>query len=126
MRITNDRSIRVSRGETLRLLSNTANLSLLGANASAGQVLEVQFPSAGGSHQLEAASIGGGDLTVTSGSGAKWTTQLFPGSNVFEFVVEPEPDAWYCENDDGTPPPHPVSKGDSICPYCGGRVIHRG
>jgi len=126
MKVTSDRKIQVSQGETLKLQSNTANLSLLGGNASAGQILHIQFPSEGGTHHLQATSFGGGNLTITSSLGEQWTTELSPGSNLFQFVVEPEPDDWYCENDNGIPPPHPVSKGDSICEYCGGKVIHRG
>jgi len=113
MRVTSDSKIQVSRGETLKLQSSSANLSLLGKEVDAGQELHIQLSSVVGTHQLEATSIGRGNLTISSSSGEQWTTALFPGSNVFEFVVEPEPDVWYCENDDGAPP-HPVSKGEPI------------
>ena len=125
MKITNDRKIRISRGEILQLQSSAAKLSLLGADTEAGEELSIEVPPGRSMLRLQATSAGIGSLKVTSSTGEHWTTTLFPGSNLFEFVVEPEADEWYCENDDGNPP-HPVSKGDSICEYCGGKVIQGG
>jgi len=124
MRITGDRKIQVSEGETLTLQSTTANLSLLAQQADAGQELKIKFPLVNGTHQLRALSIGVGNLTIRSRSGQEWTTKLLAGPNLFNFLVEPVPDVWYCENDDGEPPPHPVSKGATVCEFCGGKIIY--
>lgn len=125
MKITNDRIVQISRGETLTLRSNKAELNLLNRKIAAGSELSIEAPRSGSLHRITAISGGISDLTVTSSSGQHWATTLFPGTNLFEFVLEPQADEWHCENDDGNPP-HPVSKGEDKCPICGGKVIHGG
>jgi hypothetical protein len=124
MRITN-RTIRISSRESLTLKSSSANLVRFGAHAADNRELSLRAPHGRNIFRIEATSTGFGDLTVISSTGDHWTTALFPGSNLFEFVVEPQADEWYCENDTGNPS-HPVSKGDSMCSVCGGKVIHGG
>jgi hypothetical protein len=64
----------------------------------------------------------GGTILFKSNVGTSSTGTLLPGTNIWEFVIEPQPDQWYCENDTGDPP-HPVYKGAAMCPLCGGRVL---
>lgn len=125
MRIANDRKIQIARGESLTLRGSRADLSLVNGDAPGGSEIVVNAPTRGRSLWVRAFLSTSGEVSVTSSTGQLWTTALLPGINLFEFVVEPEPDEWYCENDDGNPS-HPVSKSDSICIYCGGKVIHGG
>jgi hypothetical protein len=128
MKITNDRTIQISRRETLTLKSSAANITRFGAetaDTASKRELSLRAPHGRDILRIQATSTGFGDLTVTSSTGDHWTTALFPGSNLFEFVVEPEAEEWYCVNDTGNPS-HPVSKGDSMCSVCGGKVIHGG
>ena len=124
MRISGDRKIRISSGETLTLRSNTARLNVLGKEIPEGQEFAFAVPPGPKAIQFRAVSPDISELMIRSSTGEDWATTLFPGSNLFEVVVEPEADEWYCENDKGNPP-HPVSKGDSVCAYCGGTVKHR-
>jgi len=124
MKISGDRKIRISSGETLTLRSNTARLNILGAEIQEGQEFAWTVPPGAKTIRFHAVSPNISELTVRSNSGEQWATTLFPGSNLFELVVEPEADEWYCENDKGNPP-HPVSKGESVCSFCGGKVKHR-
>jgi hypothetical protein len=125
MNLTNDRTIRVSRGETVRVRSSGASLIVEGSQAAGSQELSLTAPAAGEAIVLHAASTGPGTLALHSSSGEEWSTSLAEGTSTFEFVLEPAADEWHCEFDDGDPV-HPVSKGDTVCPYCGGRVLHDG
>ena len=125
MRISNDRTIRISSGESLTLESNSAKLVRFGSASEGDGELSLRAPHDRNSFQIKATSEGFGELTILSNMGGKWTTALLPGSTLFEFIVEPQADEWYCENDTGNPP-HPVSKNDSMCSLCGGKILRGG
>jgi len=123
MRATSDRKIYISHGETLKLKSASAHLTLVGTDIPSAKELSITAGPKQRVIRIRADSEGIGALTVSTAKGEHWETTLFPGSSLVDFVVEPNPDEWYCENDTGNPP-HPVSKGDSKCKLCGGKVIH--
>jgi hypothetical protein len=123
MRAKSDRKIHISLGETLKLKSASAQLTRLGVDIAPAKELSLTAGPKQRVIRIRADSEGIGALTVSTATGEHWETTIFPGSTLFDFVLEPNPDEWYCENDTGNPP-HPVSKGDSKCKLCGGKVIH--
>jgi hypothetical protein len=125
MRAYSDRKLHISNGETLTLKSARAVLTQLGKDTAPAKTLSITAGPKQRLIRIRADSEGISALTVNSVKGESWETTLFPGSNLIDFIVEPVPDEWYCENDTGNPP-HPVSKGDSKCSLCGGKVIHGG
>ena len=129
MRILSDRRIRLEPGETIEATGDDMSLAVdgMGHVQTLDGVFRVQSPPDTPSMDpltmvMRAHAKKGTRITLTSSSGAAWHTMLPAGVHTFTFLIEPTPDTWYCENDDGNPP-HPVSKGDTTCPLCGGRVI---
>jgi len=118
-----DRIIQISRNEKLRLTTSNAKLRWSGTDVPAVQEMEIIANPNKRVIQIQADSIGIGAMEISSSTGETWARTLLPGSNLFDFIVEPNPEEWYCENDTGNPP-HPVSKGDQRCNFCGGRVLH--
>jgi hypothetical protein len=122
MEMLDERRIRLQPGERVTAESDVAAFNVSGTQAlAAASALEFIAPRRPGVIVMQAHANMRGRITLTSNLGNGWTGIVAPGFNSFEFVVEPQPDVWYCENDDGNPP-HPVSKGDDRCSFCGGRV----
>jgi hypothetical protein len=126
MRAESDRKIHISSGESVKIKVRGpgGRLTLLGAKHAPSKELSIAAGPQQKLIRIRAESEIIDALTVSSTAGEHWETTIFPGSNLIDFVVEPDPDEWYCENDTGSSP-HRVSKGDSKCKICGGRLMHR-
>jgi hypothetical protein len=127
MRIVNERRIRLEPGETVDAIGEGMSLAIEERGRQAIGELSVQAPAQIDSEGaltmvLRAWAEAKSEFTLRSSTGAVWQTMLLPGMHTFTFLIEPSADSWYCENDDGNPP-HPVSKGQTTCSFCGGTVI---
>jgi hypothetical protein len=118
-----DRKIGISRNETLTVNATNAQLIRLGTEGAPSQELRIVATHNRQTIRIQARANGIAALKVSSSTGERWETALFPGTNLIDFIIEPSPEEWHCENDTGDPP-HPVSKGDKHCKLCGGIVIH--
>jgi hypothetical protein len=122
-----DRRFRLSPGEiVIASTSEGVQLSVDGLDAAKTNQVEITAPAGRSRVQLRvAASDDTGQVHFQSNEGGGRFTAIVPrGQNLFEFVIEPQPDEWYCESLEI--PPHPVSKNDATCPVCGLRVLHGG
>lgn len=119
MNVISNRKIHVSPGETLTVQGRAA----LNVAGQSGETIRFAAPNRG-VFLLQAVTGAEADaISFESDRGGSWQSLLDVGLNVFEIVVEPEADEWFCANAN-QPPWHPVSKGDVKCPVCGMDVQH--
>jgi len=116
-------TIRLRPGERITATGNAVVFEVPDRGAAA-ETMHFVAPGRRAVVQMRGLASTRGPVTLTSSLGNTVTRIVDPGVVLFHFVIEPQPDEWYCENDDGNPP-HPVSKGDSLCRLCGG-TIRRG
>ena len=85
-----DRKIKLSRNETICVTTANAQLTRVGRTAKPSQELEITASPTKDIIRIQAKTKGIVALKIKSSTGEIWETTLFPGTNLFDFMVEPK------------------------------------